>query len=139
MPTEPEDALKLEYEVIGCELHDGPCQYITSVQMLLEALRHQGTASPHDDGCRFDVALRLLERANLELRRIIRGLQPLQLHETRWLTIAKRLNDENAMCGGPEIDWCFDAEFDGLPNHLKVPLLYLGRVPHKRSPPQQNE
>ena len=125
MPTEPEDALKLEYEVIGCELHDGPCQYITSAQMLLEALRHQGTASTHDDSRRLDMALRFLERAGVELRRLIRGLHPLQLHDTRVLAIVERLSDENKMDGGPEIEWCLEAEFDELSNDLRVAILRI--------------
>ncbi len=140
MPTQPEDALKLEYELIGCELHDGPCQYIASAQMLLEALRHQGTASTHDDSCRLDTALRFLERAGVELRRLIRGLHPLQLHDTRMLAIVECLSDENKMDGGPEIEWCLDAEFDELPNDLRVAdSAYPARVPHKRSPPQHDE
>ena len=125
MPTQPDDVLKLEYELIGCELHDGPCQYIASAQMLLEALRHQGTASAHDDGRRLDMALRFLERAGVELRRLIRGVHPLQLHDTRVSAIVERLNDENKMDSGPEIEWCLDAEFDEFPNDLRVATLRI--------------
>jgi len=124
MLPQPEDGINLEFELIGCELHDGPCQYIVSAQMLLESLRRQGIASSHNDG-RLDMTLKLLERANVELRRLIRGLQPLQLDEIRWLTMVERLNDENAMDGGPKIEWCLDADFDGLPNHLKAPILRI--------------
>ncbi len=125
MPPLPEDTARLESELIGCELHDGPCQYIASAKMLLEALRHEGIRSTGGDGKRLDKALELLERTNQELRCLIRGLQPEQINETQAWAIAKWLSDENAALGGPEIEWCTDSTFDACPDHLKLPILRI--------------
>jgi len=125
MSTQPEDALKLEFELIGCELHDGPCQYVASAQMLLESLRHQGATFSRDNDRRLDTALGVLQRAEVELRRIIRGIHPLQLKDTRKVAIVERLNEENEIADGPRIEWCLDVEFDKLPNKLRATVLRI--------------
>lgn len=124
MLSQPEDILRLEHELIGCELHDGPCQDIAAAHMLLEALRREQCDFSGEVG-RLDAALELLERANVELRRLIDGLQPLQLCDARLLTIIERLSAVNEMNGGPEIEWCLDDGCDELPNHLAVPTLRI--------------
>ena len=69
IPAESADGAKLEYELIGCELHDGACQYVASAKMLLESLRNEQNDSSRGDPRRLDMALGLLERADKELRR----------------------------------------------------------------------
>ena len=125
MPTEPEDALKLEYEVIGCELHDGPCQYITSRKCCSKRYAIRGQHLHMTTAVVSTWPLDFSERAGVELRRLIRGLHPLQLHDTRVLAIVERLSDENKMDGGPEIEWCLEAEFDELSNDLRVAILRI--------------
>jgi signal transduction histidine kinase len=125
MPTKPTDLRQLEWEQIGNELHDGPCQYIVSAQMLLEALCLEKDDSPDGKGHRLDMAMELLRQANAELRRLIRGLQPLELSDTPTRAIVERLSDENELSAGPEIEWCFDVEFNTIPSHLKAPLFRI--------------
>jgi signal transduction histidine kinase len=125
MPTQPEDVLTLEYELISCELHDGPCQYIASAQMILESLRHQGAADASDNDHRLDMTLGLLQRAEMELRRVIRGIHPLELNDTRKAVIVERLREENQIAGGPKIEWCLDIEFDKLPSNLRATVLRI--------------
>jgi two-component system sensor histidine kinase UhpB len=125
IPAESADGAKLEYELIGCELHDGARQYVASAKMLLESLRDEQNDSLDGDPRRLDMALGLLERADKELRRLIGGLQPVQFQDTRALAIISYLSDENEMNSGPEIEWCLDSEFDELPNHLKLPVLRI--------------
>jgi signal transduction histidine kinase len=125
MFPETEDLLQLEYELIGCELHDGPCQYVALAQTLLKSLPREGAGSSPGNDRHLDMALGVLQQAELELRQIIRGIQPLQPGDTRKAAAVERLRNENEMEGGPEIEWCLDAEFDELANHLRVTILRI--------------
>jgi two-component system sensor histidine kinase DegS len=93
--------------------------------MLLESLRHQTVTSSRDNDRRLDMALGVLQRAEVELRRIVRGIHPLQLNDTRRVAIVERLREENEIAGGPEIEWYLDAEFDEFPNTLRVAILRI--------------
>jgi signal transduction histidine kinase len=113
-----------EYELLGTELHDGACQYILSAQMLLEAFRHSHSVAD-GDGRNLDMALELLARATVELRRLIHGLQPLRVTGECIEACLQRLIAENQSCGGPPVEFYHDGDFAQLPQPLVVAVLRI--------------
>jgi signal transduction histidine kinase len=116
-----------EYELLGNELHDGPCQYLLSAQMLLEAFRHAQRELPAGDARNLEMVADLMDRAVVELRRLVHGLQPLQLNGAGIEACLKRLVAENEACGGPQVEFYHDGEFGALPQPLIVAILRIAQ------------
>ena len=100
--------LEQEYQVIAYEIHDGVCQYITSVKMMLDAFRRESIERKSDDWNHFDKAVDLLCRADGELRRLVSGLRPGYFDDGNLLTALNRLIEEIKACGEIEIEFYHD-------------------------------
>ncbi len=114
-----------EYELLGTELHDGPCQYILSAQMLLEAFRHNRKGA--EDTRNLEMVSEFLDRAAEELRRLAHGLQPLRLRDQTLEACIDQLVADNEACGGPQVEFYHDGDFQRLPQSLTVALLRIAQ------------
>ena len=125
MPTPSPDDLEQEFDLIRHELHDGACQYLTAAVALLEAFRNRNGNGVLNDSGDFDTALTFLNRASVELRRLVRGLPPLHLDGGGVLKSVEHLIVESRSSCGPEIEFCHDGEFDQLPPNWHVAILRI--------------
>jgi two-component system, NarL family, sensor histidine kinase DegS len=125
MPTPSSDDFERECDLIRHELHDGACQYVAAAMALLEAYRNRNGGSMLADSGDFDTALKHLDRASVELRRLVRGLSPLHLNDEGILRSIEDLITESWSSCGPEIEFCHDGEFDQLPPHWHVAILRI--------------
>jgi two-component system sensor histidine kinase DegS len=114
-----------EYELLGTELHDGPCQYILSAQMLLEAFRHSPAGGA--DARHLERISELLDRATEELRRLAHGLQPLHLRGQTVEACIDQLIADNEACGGPQVEFYHDGDLQQLPRPLVVGVLRIAQ------------
>jgi two-component system sensor histidine kinase DegS len=125
MPATSSDGLEQDYDLIRHELHDGACQYVTAAMALLEAFRNRNGNGISNDFGDFDTALKHLNRASVELRRLVRGLSPLHLNDGGLLRSVEDLIAESRSSCGPEIEFCHDGEFDQLPPHWHVAIVRI--------------
>jgi len=125
MPTPSPDDSEQEFDLIRHELHDGPCQYVTAAVALLEAFRHRNGNGMLDNSGDFDTALKFLDRASAELRRLVRGLPPLHLDGEGILKSIEHLIADSRSSFGQEIEFCHDGEFDLLPPQWHVAILRI--------------
>jgi two-component system sensor histidine kinase DegS len=125
MPTPSSDDLEQECDLIRHELHDGACQYITAAMALLDTFRNRNGGSMLAGSADFDTALKHLDRASVELRRLVRGLSPLRLNDGGILKSIEDLITESRSSCGPTIEFYHDGEFDQLPPHWHAAILRI--------------
>lgn len=66
-------------EFIAHEIHDGACQYAIAAQMAFQTYRREKRETVPENWKNFDTGMAFLDNAIDELRRLICGLQPIQL------------------------------------------------------------
>ena len=106
-------------EFIAHEIHDGACQYAIAARMALDAFRQEKTRVGSENLGDFDTAVELLDRAIDELRRLVRGLQPIQLAAGGLPTAVAYLIEEIRASGGPDMEFRHDVHPDQIPPRLQ--------------------
>ncbi len=106
-------------EFIAHEIHDGACQYAIAARMALDAFRHERAESGSEHWGSFNAATELLDRAIDELRRLVRGLQPVQLVAGDLPAAIVCLIEEIQTAGGPDTKFRHDIDPDQIPSRLK--------------------
>jgi signal transduction histidine kinase len=107
-------------EFIAYEIHDGACQYTAAAQMMFDAFRREQAGALSADWSHFDMGLEFLNHANEELRRLIHGLQPIQLAAGNLPMAIDSLINEVQTAGGPDIEFCHDVQADQIPPRLEL-------------------
>ncbi|MGA2257252.1 MAG: sensor histidine kinase [Thermoguttaceae bacterium] len=106
-------------EFIAHEIHDGACQYAIAARMALDAFRHQKTEAGSENWGSFDTATKFLDRTIEELRRLVRGLQPIQLAAGGLPAAIAYLIEEIQTAGGPDTEFRHDIHPDQIPSRLR--------------------
>ena len=106
-------------EFIAHEIHDGACQYAIAARMALDTFRHENTETGSEEWGSFDTATEFLDRAIEELRRLVRGLQPIQLAAGGLPTAIAYLIEEIRAVGGPDMEFRHDIHSDQIPPRLQ--------------------
>jgi len=88
-------------ELIALDIHDGACQYAAAARMAFEAHRREKTEAGTDNWSNFDSGMAFLDNAIDELRRLVRGLQPIHLAAGDLATAIACLIEEIQKAGGP--------------------------------------
>jgi two-component system, NarL family, sensor kinase len=103
------------------ELHDGACQYVIAARMAFDTFRHEhaGVASGGNWGG-FDGGLTFLDHAIEELRRLVRGLQPLKRAAGGLAVAVSHLIKELRVVGGPDIEYCHDLRANQIHPQLEL-------------------
>ncbi|MEN6367786.1 MAG: sensor histidine kinase [Thermoguttaceae bacterium] len=109
-----------QQEFIAHEIHDGACQYTAAAQMMFDTFRHEQKNSLSGDWSSFDMGLEFLNHANEELRRLVRGLRPIQLAAGNLPTAIDCLIKEIEAAGGPDIESRCDIQADQIPPRLEL-------------------
>ena len=109
-----------QQELIAHEIHDGACQYMVTAQMALDAFRRDNKKAWSGNWSKFDLGLEFVNHAIEELRRLIRGLQPIQLAAGNLPTAIAHLIQEIKAAGGPDIEFCHDIQTDHIPPRLEL-------------------
>ena len=68
-------------EFLGREIHHGACQYASAARMMFETYRHEKTETGSENWYNFEMGLAFLDHTIEELRRLVRGLQPIPVEE----------------------------------------------------------
>lgn len=107
-----------ERQLVSYEIHDGLAQYLAGASMQLEALLHQegDRASPL-----LTTALRLVQAAAEESRRLISGLRPPALDELGIIDAIESLVAD-ARIEIPAIEFTHDLPGDRLPPDLETTI-----------------
>ncbi|MGE3910821.1 MAG: GAF domain-containing protein [Chloroflexota bacterium] len=66
---------------LASEIHDGFAQYVSGLQLVLEAYVHELPRNPDDARHRIGVAIALAQRTVQEIRRVLAGLRPTVLDD----------------------------------------------------------
>ncbi len=106
-------------EFIAHEIHDGACQYAIAARMALDTFRHEKTEAGSENWGSFDTATEFLDRAIDELRRLVRGLQPIQLAAGGLPAAIAYLVKEIQAAGGPDMEFRHDIQPDQIPPRLQ--------------------
>ena len=88
--------------------------------MAFDAFRREQTNTLSGDWSSFDMGLEFLGHAQEELRRLVRGLRPLQLAAGTLPTAIDCLIKEIQTAGGPDIELCCDIQPDQIPSRLEL-------------------
>ena len=105
-----EEEQEQQQEFLAHEIHDGACQYTAAAQMMFDTFRREHTNTLSGDWSSFDMGLEFLNHANEELRRLVRGLRPIQLAAGDLPTAIDRLIKEIETAGGLDIEFCHDIQ-----------------------------
>ena len=106
-------------EFIAHEIHDGACQYAIAARMALDTFRHEKAEAGSENWDSFDTAREFLDRAIDELRRLVRGLQPIQLAAGGLPAAITYLVKEIEAAGGPDMEFRHDIQPDQIPPRLQ--------------------
>ena len=106
-------------EFIAHEIYDRPCQYVIAARMALDTFRHEKTETGSEKWGSFDTATEFLDRAIEELRRLIRGLQPIQLAAGGFPAAIAYLIEEIRAAGGPDMEFRHDIQPNQIPPQLQ--------------------
>ena len=106
-------------ELIAHDLHDGACQYMMGAQMTLDTFRRDNKEAWSGDWTNFDMGMEFVNRAIEELRRLIRGLQPIQLAAGGFPAAIAYLIEEIQAAGGPDMEFRNDIHAAQIPPHLQ--------------------
>jgi two-component system sensor histidine kinase DegS len=109
-----------QQEFIAHEIHDGACQYTAAAKMMFDTFRHEQTNTLSSDWSSFDMGMEFLHHANEELRRLVRGLRPIQLAAGNLPTAIDSLIKEIQTAGGPDIELSCDIQPDQIPPRLEL-------------------
>ena len=109
-----------QQEWISQEIHDGACQYAFAAQMVFHTFRREQAGAFSGDWSGFDMAVGFLNHASEELRRLVRGLRPIQLAAGDLPKAIDCLVKEIRAAGGPDIEVCCDIQPDEIPQHLEL-------------------
>jgi two-component system, NarL family, sensor histidine kinase DegS len=109
-----------QQEFIAHEIHDGACQYAAAAQMMFDTFRREQTIASSGDWSTFDMGLEFLNHANEELRRLVRGLRPIQLAAGNLPAAINFLIKEIQTAGGPDVEFCCDIQADQIPPRLEL-------------------
>ncbi len=115
-----EQERKQQQEFIAHEIHDGACQYTAAAQMMLDAFRREQTDTWSGDWSGFDMGMEFLNHANEELRRLARGLRPIQLAAGNLPTAIDCLIKESEAAGGLNIELYYDVQADQIPPRIEL-------------------
>lgn len=105
-------------QFLAHEIHDGVCQYAIGAQMALEAHRREAREAAVQ-WSHFDTGMALLNCAIEELRRLVRGLEPIHLAAGNLPAAIDCLIEEIRSGEGPEIDFIHNGHTDRIPRHLQ--------------------
>ena len=115
----PEREQEEREELIAHDIHDGTCQYAIAAQMAFETYRREKTEAGSANWNHFDMGLALLDNTIDELRRLVRGLQPIQLAAGDLPAAIACLIQEIQAAGGPDIAFRHDIQTDRIPPQLQ--------------------
>jgi signal transduction histidine kinase len=109
-----------EYEqFIAHEIHDGACQYAVAAQMAFDTFRRENVEAKADCWSSFGMGLEFLDHTIEELRRLVRGLQPIHLAAGGLPTAIACLIKEIQTAGGPDMEFRHDIHSDQIPPQLQ--------------------
>jgi two-component system sensor histidine kinase DegS len=124
--TQWQEQVKAEQrEWISHEIHDGACQYVTASQMMFDTFRRAQTPGKDCDWNAFERAMEFLDRADDELRRLARGLRPIQLTAGNLQKAVECLVMEIREAGGPDVELCCALTHDLLPEFLELAVFRI--------------
>jgi two-component system sensor histidine kinase DegS len=87
--------------------------------MAFDTFRREKAEASGDYWSGFDTGLELLDRTIEELRRLVCGLQPIELTAGGLPTAIGRMIEEVRAAGGPDIEFCHDLHVDHIPPELQ--------------------
>jgi two-component system sensor histidine kinase DegS len=114
-----------QHAFIANEIHDGACQYVAAARLMFDAFRREQAAAFSGDWSNFDMGLEFLDHAQEELRRLMRGLSPIQLAAGNLPTAIDSLIKEIQTAGGPDIELCCDIQPDQIPPRLELAVFRI--------------
>ena len=106
-------------EFIAHEIHDGACQYAIAAQMAFQTYRREKRETVPENWKNFDTGMAFLDNAIDELRRLICGLQPIQLSAGGLEAAIACLIKEIQSAGGPDVQFRHDIDGNQVPSHLQ--------------------
>jgi signal transduction histidine kinase len=119
------EELEQGLDLIRQELHDGACQYVTAAVAMLEAFRQRECDDRPGDSSEITAVVRLLNRAGTELRRLVSGRSPFCLDGDDASRSVESLVAEYRSADGPEIEFCHDGDFYGLPRSCHIAIVRI--------------
>ena len=115
-----EEEQEQQQEFTAHEIHDSACQYAAAAQMMFDTFRREHTNTLSGDWSSFNMGLEFLNHANEELRRLVRGLRPIQLAAGDLPTAIDCLIKEIETAGSLDIEFCHDIQADQIPPRLEL-------------------
>ena len=110
---------KKHEQPIAQEIHDGACQYAIAARMAFESYRRKKTEAGGETSSDFDTGLALLDNAIDELRRLVRGFQPVELPTAGLPAAIACLIEEIQAAGGPDMEFHHDVHSDQISQQLQ--------------------
>ncbi|MEN6495308.1 MAG: PAS domain S-box protein [Thermoguttaceae bacterium] len=99
------DLQERDRQVLAYELHDGFAQQLTGAGFYLQSFREALAQRPEEAWRLFDMALRAINDAVAEVRRLIRGLRPLALDESGVVEAVSDLVSEARRDAGLDVEF----------------------------------
>lgn len=106
-------------QMLAYELHDGFAQQLTGASFYLQSFREALVQRPDEAWRLFDMALRAINEATVEVRRLIRGLRPLALDESGVVEAVGDLVGEARREAGLEVEFIHNINGDRLAPQLE--------------------
>lgn len=106
-------------QFIAQEIHDGACQYAIAARMAFESYRRKKIEAGGEISSDFDTGFACLDNAIDELRRLVRGFQPIELPAAGLPAAIACLIEEIQAAGGPDMEFHHDVHSDQISSQLQ--------------------
>lgn len=114
-----------ERRLVSCEIHDGLTQDMVGAQMMLQALSAGYERRSQNVPQELESALRFLQRATNEARRLMSELRPMILEEMGVVESIRALLDREQASGDVEFTFVSRVRFTRLPDLLEGTLFRI--------------
>ncbi len=114
-----------ERKLVAYEIHDGLTQQLAAALLEFEVFSRQRDENPKEAQQTFNEAIRLVNDAMGEARRLIAGLQPPILDESGIVPALDELIYEAKHRGGPEIEFVHEIQLDRLTPPLETAVFRI--------------
>jgi two-component system, NarL family, sensor histidine kinase DegS len=111
--------------VLACELHDGPCQHLTSALWHLDTFRRLRGPEPEKAEKEFNDGFAALRRGVEDLRTLLRDLRPMQLEGVGLIQSIEALIQENVVRHGLLVSFFHTPDIIELPPVLKTAVFRI--------------
>ena len=107
-------------QFIAQEIHDGACQFAVAAKTAFEAYRRKKTETGQEDSNQFEMGLACLDSVIDELRRLVQGLQPMNLAIDGLPMAIEQFIKKFQTTNGPEIEFHHELDADQIPHDLRL-------------------